>query len=298
MDVSLASKLFPRRVAAQLPFPFFSFSQSNKMALILRGIYNGYKDYLVGKSDDRITHLPLLQSVWTVPLITVSYLYFVLNLGPKLMANRKPVQIRSFLIAYNLVQVAANAVAFALGMKYLRDYKYSFVCQPLRAETSAQSLDDTRLGYVYFLLKILDLADTVFFVLRKKQSHVSFLHVYHHTIMVLSASFFMRYLIGGHTFILGILNTLVHAIMYFYFFLTIYRPEVTRGATWKRYITLVQMVQFAYLVFHFFRPIVLDVECGYPRTVMWFVGLQNVFMLIMFADFYRRTYLRQPKKLV
>lgn len=40
------------------------------------------------------------------------------------------------------------------------------------------------LAYGYFLLKIYDLVETLFFVLRKKQSQVSFLHLYHH-IMIL-----------------------------------------------------------------------------------------------------------------
>ncbi|XP_053657873.1 elongation of very long chain fatty acids protein AAEL008004-like [Anopheles marshallii] len=265
------------------------------MALIAGSIFKGY-NYLVDKSDDRMVDLPLLQSVWTVPLITGAYLYFVLNLGPKLMANRKPIELRSFLIVYNLAQVAANVYAFAMGIDYLRNYSYSFVCQPLQLDRNDQSMVELRLGYLYFLLKILDLADTVFFVLRKKQSHVSFLHVYHHTIMVLSTSLVMRYLAGGHCFVLGLLNTFVHAVMYSYFFLTIYRPAVTRGATWKRYVTLLQMGQFAYLVFHFFRPIILGIDCGYPRAVMWFVGMQNVFMLLMFSDFYRRAYHSKPTK--
>nr|XP_040229193.2 elongation of very long chain fatty acids protein AAEL008004-like [Anopheles coluzzii] len=264
------------------------------MALIIRSIYSGYS-YLVDKTDERVVELPLLRSVWTVPLITGAYLYFVLDLGPKLMANRKPFEMRRFLCAYNLAQVAANVWTFAMGVRYLRTYNFSFVCQPLRLDRSDQSMDEMYLAYAYFLLKILDLADTVFFVLRKKQSHVTFLHVYHHTIMALSASLFLRYLSGGHCFMLGMLNTFVHAVMYFYFFLTIYRPEAVRGASWKRYVTLLQMAQFAYNVVHFFRPIVLGVDCGYPRAVMWFVGMQNIFMLLMFSDFYRRAYLRTPK---
>ncbi|XP_058055870.1 elongation of very long chain fatty acids protein AAEL008004-like [Anopheles bellator] len=265
------------------------------MALVLRTIYDGFRYYVVDKTDERVLTLPLLQSIWTVPMITVAYLYFVLRLGPNLMANRKPIEMRGLLSAYNLLQVAANAVAFILGLKYLREHSYSFVCQPILPSDTMQAMAEFRLGYLYFLLKIFDLADTVFFVLRKKQGHVSFLHVYHHVVMALSASIFMRYLAGGHVFVLGLLNTFVHAVMYFYYFLTIYWPDVTRGATWKRYVTLLQLSQFAYLVFHFLRPIVLGADCSYPRPVMWFAGIQNVFMLILFGDFYVRTYFRKPK---
>uniref|UniRef100_A0A182IU43 Elongation of very long chain fatty acids protein n=1 Tax=Anopheles atroparvus TaxID=41427 RepID=A0A182IU43_ANOAO len=262
------------------------------MAVILRAIYNGYQEYIIDKTDERVTSLPLLQSVWTVPLITGVYLYFVLSFGPKWMSNRKPAEIRSLLIVYNLGQVMANAMAFTMGLMYLQDYPYSFLCQPLMLDDGAQSRHEVTLCYIYFLLKVLDLADTVFFVLRKKQTHVSFLHVYHHAIMVLSAGIFLRYICGGHMFMLGLLNTFVHAVMYGYFFLTIYRPDVTRGASWKRYVTLLQMGQFGYFVFHFFRPIILGVDCGYPRAMLWFAGIQNIFMLLMFGDFYWRTYVK------
>uniref|UniRef100_A0A182PT22 Elongation of very long chain fatty acids protein n=1 Tax=Anopheles epiroticus TaxID=199890 RepID=A0A182PT22_9DIPT len=290
MDFYIKSYIVKRKEHASLAVRFTFYT----MALIIRSIYSGY-NYLVDKTDERVLDLPLLRSVWTVPLISGAYLYFVLNVGPKLMANRKPIEMRRFLCVYNLFQVVANVWTFAMGLKYLHRYPYSHVCQPVQNDAGAQSTHELRIAYAYFLLKILDLADTVFFVLRKKQSHVSFLHVYHHTIMAVSASLFMRYLAGGHAIMLGMLNTFVHAVMYFYFFLTIYRPELTRGASWKRYVTLLQMTQFAYLVFHFFRPIVLGVDCGYPRAVMWFVGLQNIFMLVMFADFYRRSYLKSPK---
>lgn len=43
---------------------------------------------------------------------------------------------------------------------------------------------EARLTYCYYILKVTDLLDTVFMVLRKKYSHVSFLHVYHHIGMV------------------------------------------------------------------------------------------------------------------
>lgn len=67
----------------------------------------------------------------------------------------------------------------------LQRQNFSLVCQPVDYSTTREGFQELYLSYGYFLLKVLDLADTVFFVLRKKQSHVSFLHVYHHAVMVL-----------------------------------------------------------------------------------------------------------------
>lgn len=48
----------------------------------------------------------------------------------------------------------------------------------------------------YFFSKVVDLLDTVFFVLRKKQNQVSFLHVYHHFITCLFSWGYLKYLPG------------------------------------------------------------------------------------------------------
>jgi len=57
--------------------------------------------------------------------------------------------------------------------------------------------------WLYFLLKLLDLVDTIFFVLRKKQNQVTFLHVYHHVGMAIATWVGVKYLPGGHAVFLG-----------------------------------------------------------------------------------------------
>lgn len=47
-------------------------------------------------------------------LIDIIYLYFVMKLGPKLMANREPCKIDLILTIYNLVQIVSNAYIFWL----------------------------------------------------------------------------------------------------------------------------------------------------------------------------------------
>lgn len=40
--------------------------------------------------------------------ILLTYVYFVLSLGPRIMANRKPFQLRGFMIVYNFSLVALS----------------------------------------------------------------------------------------------------------------------------------------------------------------------------------------------
>lgn len=53
-----------------------------------------------------------------------------------------------------------------------------------------------RLSYLYFILKIIDYLDTIFFILRKKNEHVSFLHVYHHVVVSTGAYVCVLYSTG------------------------------------------------------------------------------------------------------
>lgn len=50
----------------------------------------------------------------------------------------------------------------------------------------------------YYFSKFTEFADTLFFVLRKKNEHVSTLHVIHHGIMPMSVWFGMKFAPGSY----------------------------------------------------------------------------------------------------
>ena len=147
------------------------------------------------------------------------------------------------------------------------------------------------LAYSYFLLKLSDLLDTLFFVLRKKTSHVSFLHIYHHSMMCFTSYYTVRNMNIGHVALMPIMNMFVHAIMYTYYLVTCIRPQLV-SAWWKRYITQIQLLQFFILFIHFGRPLLMR-DCAYSTAFLFMCFLQNALMIVMFADFYWKTYLRK-----
>jgi GNS1/SUR4 family len=61
-------------------------------------------------TDPRVDNLPLIFSVFPVLLIIILYVFFVTNWGPKLMRDRKPFQLNSFIAIYNLFQIVANLI--------------------------------------------------------------------------------------------------------------------------------------------------------------------------------------------
>lgn len=80
---------------------------------LVRMALDQYTEILTTVSDPRVSDWPLMDSPIPTFLIVVMYLYSVTLLGPRIMANRKPFQLRNVLVAYNAFQVI-----FSLGMLY------------------------------------------------------------------------------------------------------------------------------------------------------------------------------------
>lgn len=96
--------------------------------------------------------------------------------------------------------------------------------------------------HFYFILKIVDLLDTVFFVLRKKNNQITFLHVYHHTGMVVLTWNATKFLAGGHSVFTGFINSIIHIVMYCYYLVTAFSVKHKNNVWWKKYITQMQIV--------------------------------------------------------
>ncbi|EDS39481.1 elongation of very long chain fatty acids protein 4 [Culex quinquefasciatus] len=265
------------------------------MALVVQRVFDEYHQYMKEHRDTRSASLPLTNEPWPVMILIATYLFVVLKAGPEYMANRKPFDLKNVIRVYNVLQVIANGAFFVTIMYLLlQRQNFSLVCQPVDYSTTREGFQELYLSYGYFLLKVLDLADTVFFVLRKKQSHVSFLHVYHHAVMVLMTYLAVVFVPGGHVFMLGVWNSLVHAVMYFYYFLASYQSQDT--IWWKKYLTRLQLVQFVHLGFHFGRPALSGMDCGFPRIWHWVGFGQAIFICSMFLDFYVKAYVAKNRK--
>lgn len=82
------------------------------MAQIVQGLYDGYRDLMDNKSDPRVNDWAMMSSPLPTLVICLTYVYFVKVLGPKLMENRKPFNLRKTMIYYNLFQVIFSTWLF------------------------------------------------------------------------------------------------------------------------------------------------------------------------------------------
>lgn len=126
-------------------------------------IYHMIQDQYDQHNDPRVNHWPLVGNLWHVLAIIGVYLAFVLHFGPKWMARRKPFELKLVMQLYNIIQVVANGLLFLYGLTYsVLQPDYSLTCQPVDHEnTSPQMMKLIYASYGYYMLKYLDMLDTV-----------------------------------------------------------------------------------------------------------------------------------------
>lgn len=92
---------------------------------------------------------------------------------------------------------------------------------------------------------------------------------------------------------LGLINLIVHTVMYSYYFVTSLKP-VKETIWWKRHITQLQLLQFGYLAIHYLLVIFRN-TCGHPNIVSLVGFMQNIFMFALFFEFYYKAYIKKSK---
>lgn len=238
--------------------------------------------------DPRVANWVLSRSPEVPMLLLPLYLATVLWLGPRFMRDRKPLRLTSVLMIYNIVQVVFNTMMFVKLLDAGWMGKYSFVCEPVDYSNSPEAMKMAEVGWWYYLFKIIDLLDTIFFVLRKKFNQITFLHVYHHTMMVAYIFVGVNIWPGGHGSFFALLNTFVHVVMYGYYFLAGLGPQWQKYLWWKKYVTRIQLLQFVLVFAHSMQ--LLWTDCGYPRQLAAVIIINALIFMALFSAFYRKAY--------
>ncbi|XP_066253046.1 very long chain fatty acid elongase AAEL008004-like [Euwallacea similis] len=262
------------------------------MALMLKRLFQSYFWAMEELSDPRALDYPLMFSPFPTIFILFLWFKFILQWGPDYMKNREPINLKTVMMVYNIFQVAANS--YIVYYVFLAKDVISLSCMEVDYSNSYWGLKFLSITYLYFMLKLADLLDTIFFVLRKKTSHLSFLHIYHHFGMVCISWLAMKFIGGGHNYYVALANAPVHIILYSYYLLTAYDSKYGKHLWLKKFITQAQLVQFAFLLLMFGQ--LLFNECNFPKIVPIFFIPQNLFMMCLFGDFYIRTYIMIPKQ--
>ncbi|XP_013103158.1 elongation of very long chain fatty acids protein AAEL008004 isoform X2 [Stomoxys calcitrans] len=257
------------------------------MALVMKYI-NIMHRYMDSHGDPRTKDWPMMSSPFPTLAVCLTYVYLVKVLGPRWMENRKPFRLQNTLIFYNAAQVIFSAWIFYECLMGGWWGHYNFSCQPVEYENSPRVNRMVHACWWYYFSKFTEFMDTIFFVLRKKQSQITTLHVIHHGCMPMSVWFGVKFTPGGHSTFFGLLNTFVHIVMYTYYMFSAMGPQYQKYLWWKKYLTTFQMVQFILIMVHAFQ--LLFIDCNYPKAFVWWIGMHAVMFFFLFNEFYKQAY--------
>ncbi|XP_065155439.1 very long chain fatty acid elongase 7-like [Atheta coriaria] len=259
------------------------------MALLLKTTYEAYKYARDDLKDPRTADWFLVHSPIPVIFITAMYFFTVKEWLPKFMENRPAYDLRKVLVYYNLLQVVLSGYIVVMASTSL--HTLNLTCSPVDYSDNPHAMNFAKLTWFYYMVKVVDLLDTVFFILRKKESQATFLHIYHHFGMFFVGWVGTKYVAGGESVFVGIINSFVHVIMYSYYMFAAWKPEMKETIfKFKKHVTQLQLLQFMTLFCIYFPKLFTD--CNFPKTLLIFVVPQDLTMIIMFGDFYYHAYIK------
>ena len=192
-------------------------------------------------ADDWVMWSQSFRYSWWMP-VSVSLIYcYLVFMGQRFMATRKPMDLKIPLALWNLGLAIFSVVSC---FKVLPYFFYTLAVNgPVyflsrnAAMTHGQGGEVSAWCLLFVFSKYAELFDTLFLVLRKKP--VSLLHWYHHATVLLLAVQTMA--VNGPTgIVMGAMNSLVHSVMYTYYFLA---AVMERPPRWGKVVTKLQIAQ-------------------------------------------------------
>ncbi|XP_057740716.1 uncharacterized protein LOC130957891 [Arachis stenosperma] len=142
-------------------------------------------------------------------------------------------------------------------------------------------------AYIFYLSKILEFMDTLLIILSNSIQRLSFLHVYHHSNVVIMCYIWLQ---TSQTLFPAVLftNASVHVLMYAYYLSCALgvRPK------WKKLVTNIQIMQFcssfvvlSLMLYYHFTGSGCSGAWGWIFNVVFYSSL-----LVLFVDFHKKNY--------
>lgn len=245
--------------------------------------------------DPRVANYLFMRTPWPTIFVTILYYWFVRSIGPRMMRDKKPYEILPIIRVYNVAMAAWNGFGVYTACQLMNYGLDALGCRPVDPfQRDEHTLNQIYYGWMFFTSRLVEFADTIFFVLRKKNNQVSSFHVFHHSSVPTATWFFLKFAPGGNSAIFPIINTCIHTIMYTYYFLATF-PSAQPYLGWKKYLTQMQIVQFLIIIGCCLQPLFIP-GCKFPRALLWIMVAFSFVFLYLFGDFYLKSYNKQKRQ--
>lgn len=250
-----------------------------------------YQDVWDSTSDPRVNRFPFMSGgPWSIIGIIIGYVYFVKVLGPEWMEKRKPFDLRRPILFYNLFMVLVNGYFFAVASFHTSFGLKTWTCYP----PDPNAFDPEwrwklQIAWFFLISKFIDLFDTIFFVLRKKNNQISALHVIHHSLVPINCWLGFKYVPSETAAFMPFVNSFVHCIMYLYYALSTLGPSFKPYLWWKKYLTQLQIIQLFFIALHCVYICFIP-ACNIPKIFFLIACPQTALILFMFCSFFSKNY--------
>jgi len=227
---------------------------------------------------------------WVVLFILGCYLLFIKVYGPKIMKHREPFKLKKLLLLYNIVLVYLSAYVFVKGSLISRFGLDAWNCRKEIYDLNIFPFTQKyiHLTWIYYFSKLIELADTVFFVFRKKQRQINNLHIIHHTTVPISVWIGLKFSPNLLYSFFPWINAGIHSLMYTYYGLTALAPSLNINR-WKKYLTLAQIGQFILAIVHS-AYLIINPNCPFPISAAINTFANALLFLSLFLAYYRSSY--------
>ena len=258
---------------------------------------------------------------WSMPfvrlieaLLPVAIYWFIVLLGLIFIEKDRCLLPQSILfkikLVYNIFQIFLCSYMTLEGLKIAVGNNYNLF--PFFGKDSCNTFDAMNpklhnLCWVFWMSKIVDFMDTIIIILSGKVSQFTVLHVYHHT--TIYSLYWTAILVtyDGDMVLPIVANSLIHAIMYTYYLLAMHvspllkqinnisRVKVENPIFWKKYLTQLQLIQFAIMMTHAVTNLYFGCAQDAPRQMM--IYLAYIFSLfLLFIRFYAKSYNQKTRQ--
>ncbi|XP_029205627.2 elongation of very long chain fatty acids protein 5-like [Acropora millepora] len=195
--------------------------------------------------------------------------------------HTSPLGLQKVLVLYNFLCSILSLYSFCIVLRayYRGGLLYTFAMK--------DDADVEHAFAVYVCTKHLELLDTVFMILRHKQRQITFLHVYHHTSILLLSDYAFRFTPWPAIGVMLGMNSFVHVFLYLYYGQSALQPA--QRPQWKQRMTQLQLFQFAV---GFFHSLFGYLHHGFCIFSIFY----DVSMMALFGNFYYQAFLKVKRE--
>jgi elongation of very long chain fatty acids protein 4 len=155
--------------------------------------------------------------VWVSSPIVITLVELCLTFfGRRWMEGREPFKLPEVMIVYDVYQVVLNGWCVIAFISYLREQKLPFWGNSYD-DTTRNSNRLSWLIYLHYNNKYMEMCDTLFIVLKKKFTHLSYLHVFQRIVLLWSWFVVCRTNCGGDSYFGAMANAFCQVFTYSYY---------------------------------------------------------------------------------